>query len=644
MRVRYSVHLCLLLLLGSSVVVGQDTTSQPDSYSPEPLDSDIYVLRGPDKNVVVSTGTDGTLLVDDQYDGLTEGMLSAIDSIDGLPVRFVVTSGWQTGSPAEDDPLGPDDSLRVVHRNVVQDLTPTELVELSELPNPDASDSPPLVTLRVDDVLEWNGLLIEAWRPFGAESNVHTRIVAPEHSFAHVSNLALGDLFPYVAVEASDPASLVHDLWAVALDADAETVLVPGRGRVLDERELSAYLATLDFVLSEVAFRMQQGAPTEGIAADTPRILGALEDNPQWFADIGAFRSDPMDPGETFRLFAPYAGFSSASPGEGYDPSELSRAAEIVSYAATNAADVSGEAPWSRYRAICETGYTKSYEAFRKAARLPCRDSSLKAIAIGDSWFSYTYSLPTLQWKGGNPFAGIVLDMSDRGAQLITLLSTEEREEAKRKQLMKVMEKTEPQFLLVSYGGNDLIDHLLEVVMRHDGQEASYLDYINETNLTARVRLVEAALSYLFKLVEHHSEDTHILLNAYNRVQPSDQGVPLKVGVLAKLAGYGPWISPVLKKRRIPEEHHGEIADHVIRRLQQGIEDAAESSVNASVVPTDGALDPDDRDDWTDEIHPSAFGFCKLALRFADAMTEKKPDLTVLTVSEPSEEMCEELR
>ena len=267
----------------------------------------------------------------------------------------------------------------------------------------------------------------------------------------------------------------------------------------------------------------------------------------------------------------------------------------------------------------------------------------LKVIALGDSWFRYSYSLPSLRLNSANPFLGLLLNASRHGHHIEKLLSPDKDENDKLNKLLATIRDTEPDFILVSYGGNDLIDgpYLTEILTpRGDtAPDEVYLKYVNVPVLEARVDMVRSALAYLFKLIEARSPNTRVLVHTYGDVEPADEPVPGRYGILAK--GKGPWIWPVMKDKDIGKEYRKDIALYILEKLRKGIEQAAAASDNATVVDVRDALNPG-KPDWNDEIHPTLFGFCKVALKFVDAMRNAMPEREFLSIASMPEAICDQ--
>ena len=69
-------------------------------------------------NVVVSTGNDGVLLIDDHLETLGDRLIAALGLLAGRPVRRVVNTHWHYDHAGGNRSLAEQGALVLVHQNV----------------------------------------------------------------------------------------------------------------------------------------------------------------------------------------------------------------------------------------------------------------------------------------------------------------------------------------------------------------------------------------------------------------------------------------------------------------------------------------------------------------------------------------------
>src|SRR5919106_564640 len=78
----------------------------------------VAVIFGRGGNIGLSYGSDGNVLIDDQYAPLTERILAAVREVDPDPVRFVVNTHWHGDHTGGNENVGRTGAVIVAHENV----------------------------------------------------------------------------------------------------------------------------------------------------------------------------------------------------------------------------------------------------------------------------------------------------------------------------------------------------------------------------------------------------------------------------------------------------------------------------------------------------------------------------------------------
>ena len=78
----------------------------------------VYMLQGLGGNIGVSSGTDGVILVDDQYAPLTDKIKAALAAINPGPIRFVLNTHWHFDHTGGNENFGKAGIVIVAHENV----------------------------------------------------------------------------------------------------------------------------------------------------------------------------------------------------------------------------------------------------------------------------------------------------------------------------------------------------------------------------------------------------------------------------------------------------------------------------------------------------------------------------------------------
>src|ERR1044072_9457736 len=86
--------LAFLLLALAAPAGGQPAGMGAARARVERVAPGVALLFGRGRNIGLSYGSDGNILIDDQYAPLTERILAAIREVDPDPIRFVINTHW----------------------------------------------------------------------------------------------------------------------------------------------------------------------------------------------------------------------------------------------------------------------------------------------------------------------------------------------------------------------------------------------------------------------------------------------------------------------------------------------------------------------------------------------------------------------
>jgi hypothetical protein len=264
---------------------------------------------------------------------------------------------------------------------------------------------------------------------------------------------------------------------------------------------------------------------------------------------------------------------------------------------------------------------TQIFDAI-KALR-PQHDPQKTLLSVGDSWFGmfvplFQQNLNLLEALQTNQEA-VVIDKSQIGLTARDVTSHQRWDDL---QMLIADSKRGFRFdlIMVSAGGNDLIDRLTESL---DAQLRTALlagKTFTPEELVGMLRNrhlqvlddIEADYRKLIRLRDSSSlnQGCPILAHNYDFITP--RNAPAILGV-------GPWACTALARAGItdPEEQKA-FTDECLLEFAQRLESIVGSEKNFRVARTQGTLEPAQLEDtgpagdWHDEIHPSATGFAKL--------------------------------
>ena len=240
----------------------------------EKVSDKVHVLFGLGGNILVSTGDDGVLLVDDQMPELKYKILRSLRKIGGRSVDYVINTHWHFDHAEGNLAFGPDGAKIVAHENSRSMMLNPKPINLSFIVYPQQPyplNSVPQITYQDTMKLHLNGEQIELYH-FG-----HAHTTGDTAVFLRNSNvLHMGDVFNMTGppfIDAGNGGSIdgiISFCEEVLKVVNDKTVVVPGHGPISTTEDLQTYIDMLIVVRDRIQQGIQQGKSLQEIIDTDP--------------------------------------------------------------------------------------------------------------------------------------------------------------------------------------------------------------------------------------------------------------------------------------------------------------------------------------------------------------------------------------
>ena len=240
----------------------------------EKISDNVHVLFGLGGNILVSTGDDGVLLVDDQMPELKYKILRSLRKIGGKSVDYVINTHWHFDHAEGNLAFGPDGAKIVAHensRNMMLNPKPINLSFIVYPQQPYPLNSVPQITYQDTMKLHLNGEQIELYH-FG-----HAHTTGDTAVFLRNSNvLHMGDVFNMTGppfIDAGNGGSIdgiIRFCEEVLKVVNDKTIVVPGHGPISTTEDLQTYIDMLIVVRDRIQQGIQQGKSLQEIIDTDP--------------------------------------------------------------------------------------------------------------------------------------------------------------------------------------------------------------------------------------------------------------------------------------------------------------------------------------------------------------------------------------
>jgi glyoxylase-like metal-dependent hydrolase (beta-lactamase superfamily II) len=265
------------LLCGTAAVAFAQNVAKSGIHI-QVLRGNLQVLQGYGGNIAVSTGLDGTLLVDDEYAVLTPKVRAALEQLRAPPVKLIVNTHWHDDHTGGNEVFARDGALIIAQENADRRMRSDQIMSLYGPQKAYPAVAWPAISFDQSLRLRWNGDEIDV---------IH---VGPAHTdgdaivFFRQQNVMLtGDLFvgyeyrpPYFDdLNGGSVRGMVAAADTLLALIDERTIVVPGHGDVTDRAGLQDYRDRLVSVRDRITDAITRGLsedevvalhPTEGFA------------------------------------------------------------------------------------------------------------------------------------------------------------------------------------------------------------------------------------------------------------------------------------------------------------------------------------------------------------------------------------------
>lgn len=218
----------------ASVSQADDRFAKVEVKAEQVADS-IYMLVGSGGNIGVSTGSDGLLLIDDQYAPLAQKIVNTLADISDESPRYIINThyhGDHTGSNA----FFKENKGATVfaHENVRIRLASGKDVNRASLP---------VVTYRDGIKFHLNGDTIHVFYLAEGHTDGDSAIWFEQSDVLHAGDLFFNDMFPYIDLGAGGSVSgYIESVEALISKIDDDTKVIPGHGALGDKADLKRFV------------------------------------------------------------------------------------------------------------------------------------------------------------------------------------------------------------------------------------------------------------------------------------------------------------------------------------------------------------------------------------------------------------------
>ena len=231
-----------LLLVFASSVAAQETDYSKVQIKATKVAGNVYMLEGAGGNIGVSVGTDGILIVDDEFAPLADKIRASLKTLGQGKLRFILNTHWHGDHTGGNVAFGPEAPI-IAHDNVRQRLSTEQKSEFFKSTTPPSPpEALPVITFDQSLSVHFNGEEIRAIHFPHGHTDGDSVIFFTGSNVVHLGDDFFSGSFPFVDLESGGSVEgLITNIATLLEKIPAGAKLIPGHGPISTLDDLKSY-------------------------------------------------------------------------------------------------------------------------------------------------------------------------------------------------------------------------------------------------------------------------------------------------------------------------------------------------------------------------------------------------------------------
>lgn len=262
---------CATALLAAPAFAQQQDFSAVQIQTLELADG-LYMLTGEGGNIALSTGPDGSVLVDTQYAPLNAKILAAVRAAGGGDVTYVINTHWHGDHTGGNEPLGQAGAVIIAHDNVLVRMSAEQfMAAFNQRVPPSPAVARPVVTFPTRTTFHLNGNVVNVVHVENAHTDGDSIVHFANANVIHTGDTYMKDTYPFIDVSSMGSIDgFIAGAAAVLARSDANTKIIPGHGALANKADMQRFHDMLVKVRSNIQILITQGRTEDEVVAAKP--------------------------------------------------------------------------------------------------------------------------------------------------------------------------------------------------------------------------------------------------------------------------------------------------------------------------------------------------------------------------------------
>ena len=236
------------------------------------LTDKIYMLEGAGGNIGVLTGSDGTVLIDDQFAALSAKIKIALKTINDQPVKFVINTHYHEDHANGNENFGNDGAVIVAQENSRKRMTVDQFMEAIKSTQKAAPTvALPKITFKESVTLHLNGQTLEVFHVKNAHTDGDVIIQFKELNIFHAGDVFVRYGLPFIDVEHGGSIDGMISANKLLLSMlDDSSIVMPGHGDLAKKKDVAEFIKMMQTIRDRVYKEITDGKTLEQINLKDP--------------------------------------------------------------------------------------------------------------------------------------------------------------------------------------------------------------------------------------------------------------------------------------------------------------------------------------------------------------------------------------
>ena len=229
----------------------------------------VYMLQGRGGNIGVSVGSDGVLLVDDQFAPLVDKIRGALGEIVGgaVELQFVLNTHWHGDHVGGNVEFGAEAPI-IAHTNVRERMSTRQETAFGVV-EPSPPEALPVLTFGDSVSIHFNGEEIRAIHYPHGHTDGDAVIFFTGSNVVHMGDIHFAGLFPFIDLSSGGSVRGVIDAVTRIVDqVPPDASVIPGHGPLSTVDDLREYVEMLEESVAFVEAGIRAGKSLVALIAE----------------------------------------------------------------------------------------------------------------------------------------------------------------------------------------------------------------------------------------------------------------------------------------------------------------------------------------------------------------------------------------